>query len=182
MYGKGAVEAVGIKAGELSLTVAGGVEPYGICGTGLIDAAACMLSLGVLGADGRINTPDGAFALARGVRITQEDIRALSLAKGAVRAAIELTSEGVPDDVPLVLTGAFGSALSAASCARIGLIPKNRAKHAAFVPEGALRGAELILASADARAEAERLAEDAEYIELSGSEAFEKSFLASMGF
>jgi uncharacterized 2Fe-2S/4Fe-4S cluster protein (DUF4445 family) len=111
----GAIEKV-VVDGDIRLNVIGNARPAGICGTGLIDAVANLLALGVLDPTGRIRGPgepdaslpapiaervvghDGqyAFVLARAeesatgepVRLYQRDIRELQLANAAIRAGI----------------------------------------------------------------------------------------------
>jgi uncharacterized 2Fe-2S/4Fe-4S cluster protein (DUF4445 family) len=48
----GAIDKVSEENGKLSAHVIGNVSPVGICGSGLVDAAACMLKTGVLEEDG----------------------------------------------------------------------------------------------------------------------------------
>ena len=117
---EGAVEAIVIGDDDIDLDVIGGCPPRSICGSGLIDAVAVMLDLGVLDATGRFVEPaelkgklppaifsriierDGqpAFSLAeaatgaeRQVFLTQRDIRQVQLAKGAIRTGIKLLQQ-----------------------------------------------------------------------------------------
>lgn len=112
----GAIDSVWIEDG-IKLSVLGGVKPQGICGSGLVDAIACMLELGVMDETGRILDVDelsGAakkysdrFYEANGMRsfvlfsehdgnkdsiiaITQKDIRELQNAKAAIAAGINV--------------------------------------------------------------------------------------------
>lgn len=114
---EGAIEAVVVDDGDIALEVIGGNTPRSICGSGLIDAVAVLLELGVVDATGRFVSPqeaqgrcsattrarlvevDGqqAFCLAfdegssrPGVVLTQKDIREFQLAKGAIQAGIRL--------------------------------------------------------------------------------------------
>ena len=184
---EGAIDSVEIRAGRVSVHVIGEGRARGICGSGLIDAVACLLSLGVIDVDGHMAEP---YELADGVIITPEDIRALQLAKAAIRAAIETVmntslSHGetsFPTGTTLYLSGAFGAGLSVRSCVRIGLIPPSLAEDVRILERGALRGAELMLVSRRARELEEKIAANAEYTELSGSEEFERRFISAMGF
>ena len=115
---EGAIEAVVIDDGDIGLDVIGGdVTPRSICGSGLIDAVAVMLELGVIDATGRFASAEeaadrcseatrgrlleidgqGAFCLAfndgtreAAVVLTQKDVREFQLAKGAIQAGIRL--------------------------------------------------------------------------------------------
>jgi len=116
----GAIEAVVISGDDIDIDVIGGGKPRTICGSGLIDAVAVMLELGVIDASGRFAEPgslpdavagrviqiDGqpAFILTPTKQhnanaktpsdpvlvLTQRDIRETQLAKAAIRAGIKL--------------------------------------------------------------------------------------------
>jgi len=123
----GAIEAVVVNSGDIDVDVIGGISPHSICGSGLIDAVAVLLELGVIDKSGRfarreeLKSPlpaailarmveqerQPAFVLARSrdgdgqdVVLTQKDIRQVQLAKAAIRAGIRLLQKkcGVPDD------------------------------------------------------------------------------------
>lgn len=175
----GAIDSVTINAGEVRCHVIGGGVARGVCGSGLIDAAACMLALGAIDRGGTLAEP---FRLTDTVVITQDDIRALMLAKAAIRAALDIASEDVPRALPLYVSGGFAAGLSARSCARIGLIPQELAGDVRFIGNGALRGAELMLTRPELREAEAKLAADAVYTELSGSPRFERQFLRSLEF
>lgn len=172
----GAIDSVKIEAGRISCSVIGGGRAMGICGSGLLDAAACLLALGVIDESGFMAEP---YTLSDGVTLLPSDIRALQLAKGAIRAAVEIS--GCGEDTPIYMSGSFGSSLSVRSCKRVGLIPKS-VREVVPIGNGALRGAELMLVSDEAKKEARRLAEDAEYRELSGDPEFERLFISSLNF
>lgn len=116
---KGAIEAVVINEGDIDVDVdvIGDCPPHSICGSGLIDAVAVLLNLGIIDATGRFvggeklhsrlprailsriteHNSQPAFVLAhnqntgeRQVLLTQEDIRQVQLAKAAIRAGILL--------------------------------------------------------------------------------------------
>ncbi len=114
----GAIEKVVFNNDDIQLNIIGNAKPSGLCGTGLIDAVAVLLRLGVIDMTGRIvehkelpaSTPqtirdrlvdkDGTcdFILAKAditstgedVCLYQRDIRELQLANGAIRAGINI--------------------------------------------------------------------------------------------
>ena len=123
----GAIEAVVLNADDIDLDVIGNSQPRSICGSGLIDAVAVLLDLGIVDKTGRfvereklenslppailsrVLDKDGqiAFCLAfdensgdEGVVLTQKDIREVQLAKAAIRAGIKLLQKkiGVQDN------------------------------------------------------------------------------------
>ena len=103
----------------------GQASARGICGSGLVDAVACALDLGLVQPDGKL-TNAGDLPLARSVSLLQADIRELQLAKGAIAAGIRILLQqwgATPSDVQHVwLAGAFGNYINRASASRIGLI------------------------------------------------------------
>ena len=143
----GAISEVHVEGGELHCHVIGGGAPRGICGSGLVDAAAAGLQLGWLAPSGRLAQGD-SVTLAEPVSLTQKDIRELQLAKGAIAAGLRILLEqwgATESDLAQVyLAGAFGNYMNLSSAERIGLlhVPEER-----VVPAGntALRGAKLAL-------------------------------------
>lgn len=103
---------------NLQARVIGGVAPRGICGSGLVDAVAAALDLGLVHPNGRIGKP---IELGGPVRLTQGDIRELQLAKAAIAAGAQ-TLLGGRDLSTLYLAGAFGNYINRSSARRIGLL------------------------------------------------------------
>ena len=209
---EGAIEAVVFDGDDIDFNVIGGGPAQAICGSGLIDAAALLLELGIIDKSGRLlepNSPRGslfeslasriiehngqpAFVLcddketARRIVLTQEDIRQTQLAKAAVRAGIRLLQRkiGVEDDdiKAVLLAGAFGNYIRPQSALRIGLLPNVPAERIHFVGNAACSGAQLILLSRKARALAGKLAKKIEYIEIANEKDFTEVFAEAMSF
>lgn len=122
----GAIASVSRADGQFRCHVLGGGEPRGICGSGLVDAVAVALDLGLIQANGRLAHGD-ALVLLPPVQLTQADIRELQLAKGAIAAGLRmLTAQWgatLADITRLYLAGAFGNYINRASARRIGLLP-----------------------------------------------------------
>ncbi len=208
---RGAIEKV-VFDGDVELGVIGGVEPVGICGSGLVDIAAGLLETGIVGETGRMLPPDELpAALAEALRkrvqldakgesefvlsavgrqvvsITQRDVRELQLATGAIRAGIQilLRRAGLkPGDLDRVLiAGGFGSFIRRSRAQRIGLIP-HQVDHSRirFVGNTSLAGAKWALLSTRARKQAEHLARQAEHVQLSQDPNFQTEFVEAMIF
>jgi uncharacterized 2Fe-2S/4Fe-4S cluster protein (DUF4445 family) len=202
----GAIYNVTISSsGGLQLRVVGGGAPRGLCGTGLISGIAALLNLGLLDTTGRIvdsvdaDPPalkervfslsgEPAFSLSedREVYISQNDIRKLQLAKGAVRTGIETLLEvsGLNADRldVLRLAGNFGAGLDAGAAMRIGLIPPMDLERVQVVGNAALRGAIMVLLSRDCRRKAQSAARNTSFVELGGKPEFQARFMDSMMF
>jgi len=208
---EGAIEAVVVNEDDIDLDVIGNCPPRSICGSGLIDAVAVLLDLGIIDATGRfakastlgdsvspaiasrIREVDGqpAFILAensdsRTVFLTQRDIREVQLAKAAIRAGIRLLQKkiGIRDcDIEqILLAGAFGNYIRRESALRIGLLPDVPLERIRFVGNAASSGAQIILLSSQARQEACELARKIEYVEIAHEPGFQAVFADSMVF
>lgn len=202
--GKGAIERFHVGAdGEAEIGVIGGGRATGICGSGLIDIVAELVKAGVVGVTGRfvssdkvslpklrerLGTRDGkpAFHLSDGVFLSQQDIRQVQLAKGAIRAGIDLLLRHLrikAGEVRSVLiAGSFGYHLRAESLITLGLLPPDFAGKIEFVGNTSKTGAESILLDRECRAEVARFVAEVEVVELAAVKGFDKAFVASLGF
>jgi uncharacterized 2Fe-2S/4Fe-4S cluster protein (DUF4445 family) len=179
--GAGAIDRVEWRDGALHCGVIGGVPPRGICGSGLVDAAAALAESGLVLPTGRMRDGAKEIALAEGVVLAQSDIRELQLAKGAIAAGALLLRDKLGAERPATfhLAGAFGNYVRAGSAKRIGLLPDD----SEVVAEGnaALRGTRLLLLRPSTREAlmAGTLART-EHVELGGEAAFQDAFAACM--
>ncbi len=186
----GAIDSVDVEHGLFRVGVIGDGEPLGFCGSGLMDAVSALLAVGRLDATGRLRSevpsPGPAVSIAPGVSITQKDIRAVQLAKGAVRAAIDVLMRAAgcgPDDIDKVLlAGAFGSYVRPETAISLGLIPPVPVSRIMAVGNSALRGAKMMLGSKPLREEAVRVAQAARHISLYEFPGFEEIFMGSLNF
>ncbi|HTL57695.1 MAG TPA: ASKHA domain-containing protein [Candidatus Limnocylindrales bacterium] len=121
----GAISEVHQENGKMHCHVLGNAPPRGICGSGLVDAAASGLDLGWLRPNGRFSKGD-SMPLCGPVFLNQWDIRELQLAKGAIAAGIRLLlsqwGAALGDVKEVFLAGAFGNYINYASARRIGLL------------------------------------------------------------
>lgn len=188
--------------GGVEYTVIGGGAAKGVCGSGLIDALAVLLDMGVIDETGRMLPPDEApataghslsqrgneavYYLSDSVFITAGDIRKLQLAKAAVSAGISVLLEhaGIkPEEIGTVyLAGGFGNYIRPESAARIGLFAPEFLPKVTSPGNTALTGAARILLSVGEHDRAERIAQQCEYIELSCDRRFTDAYLAAMCF
>ncbi len=201
---KGAISAFQATP-EIDYSVIGSVAPRGICGSGLIDLVAELYRTGVLDRKGRILQPAEvnsrwAEELAprirvreearefiifrdeeREVTLTQKDVRELQLAKGAIRAGVELLMKeaGISaDDIQeVLLAGVFGNYINRERAVTLGLIPPFPLEKIHFIGNGAMDGALKALLDLEERRQAEKIASEAHHIELSGRPDFEETFL-----
>lgn len=167
-------------------TVIGGGKARGICGSGLIDAVAVMLDRGLLNRRGRVLTEDHTFPLRDGVVLTQEDIRQVQLAKGAIAAGIRLMAEHMDirtvDIDRVILAGAFGSCMNPASACRIGLLPEELAGRITAAGNIAGSGSRMLAKDRDQLELAQTLVGQIEFLELADMPAFRRAFAKNMEF
>lgn len=177
----GAIEKVRIVDGAVSIQVIGGVEPAGICGSGLIDLVSELVRCGIV-------TPRGwlkdVFSVASSITLTPGDVRALQLSKGAIGAAVELLicAYGVePGEISeILLAGAFGNYVDTHSAQSIGLIPKFDGVPVRSIGNAALYGAQMYLLDEACRVNAIELAEKINHVELAATSDFDMSYAMHM--
>ena len=208
---EGALDKFFIDEERVFYHVIGDVEPKGICGTGLIDAVAEMRRVGIIDDTGRIVAPNlftGAEWLKQRIvendknydfiltkesdgakqvlKLKQQDIRELQLAKGAVAAGIEILLQelgiSTNDIEELLIAGAFGSYLNKYNALQIGLLPDISPDKIKFVGNAASLGAKKFLLSKNAREDAEGIQNNTKYIELSMRVDFQEIFVEKMFF
>lgn len=180
----GAVCAVTARDGSLRCETIDGLPAVGLCGTGLIDAVAALLEVGVLEDSGYME--EDAPLGDSGLVLTRADIRQVQLAKAAIRAGIDtlLNDAGVGyEEIDTVyLAGGFGSYLHPESCAAIGMIPTALIGKIKVLGNAAGQGAALMLLSREELVRAEEIAKTATTLELSSSMVFMEKYVDSMMF
>lgn len=180
----GAISRVWMEDGAVCYETIDRQPPRGICGSGLIDAVACMRSCGALDETGYLEQD---YQIAdSGVCITAQDIRQLQLAKSAIHAGIETLMHvcGLSASAleTFYIAGGFGKYMNVENAAAIGLIPKALVEKAVVLGNAAGAGASMALLSRAALEESERIAQMAEVEELSSSAVFMERYMENMMF
>ncbi|MDJ0752546.1 MAG: ASKHA domain-containing protein [Ardenticatenaceae bacterium] len=172
----------------------------GICGSGIIEAIAEMFLCGILASDGRFTElqhprliVDGRrkkYILATGVEtatgepifVTQDDVRAIQLAKAALYAGAKLLMRQAKIEQVdrIVLAGAFGSYIDTKYAMVLGLIPNCDLKNVYAVGNAAGDGARIALIDATKRDQAQYLAEWVTYIETAVDPNFQDEFVGAI--
>ena len=178
--GAGAIDRVSLDGDGIRCHVIGGGPARGICGSGVVDAAAAALDLGWIDERGRLTGGRTEIAL-DGVALVQSDIRELQLAKGAIRAGLDiLVGQSGAGHPRLLLAGAFGNYIRTGSARRIGLVPPGAGD---VTPAGntALRGTRMLLLSPSRREEiVEGLLLRTRHVELAAMPEFQEVFVERM--
>jgi uncharacterized 2Fe-2S/4Fe-4S cluster protein (DUF4445 family) len=179
----GAISKVILDDGHLKCEVIGGGKPKGICGSGLVDAVASALKLGLISPTGRLQNGKEYFEVAPPVVITQKDIRELQLAKGAIATGITLLLKELnlsANEVEKVyLAGAFGNYINAKSAKDIGLFDFDENK-VEYSGNTALKGAKMSLFAADYNYR--EILKVCQHISLASSPEFQNVFAENMLF
>ena len=180
----GAIDRVTVKDGSLHAHVIGDVEPRGICGSGLIDAVACMLDQEILDESGFLE--DEPFEIKAPVTLTQKDIRMLQLAKSAISAGLLTLIQNehlTPTDISaLYIAGGFGNYLNMQSAGRIGLLPHEMIDRTKSVGNAALSGAVMLLLDRRMRDDAQLLVKNSCAVDLSANPIFIDAYTEGMLF
>lgn len=181
---------------NISYTTIGGLEPRGICGSGLIDIAAFLVKREIVLKSGRFNPSldlrvedrlrDKCFYITDDIYISQKDIRQIQLAKGAVAAGIAMLLEkmGLPLDKveEAVIAGAFGYHINPRSIMEISLIPKGFRGEITFVGNSSVEGARIALINNSMLRAMEALKDEIAVLELSTSDKFQECFINELNF
>jgi uncharacterized 2Fe-2S/4Fe-4S cluster protein (DUF4445 family) len=178
--------------------------PAGICGSGVITAVAELLKAGVISASGSFNADCGSPCLRPGgngvlefeivpagttgsrpaITLTQADVRAVQLAKGALRTGIDLLcrENGLSRPRKILLAGAFGSFINRIDALRIGMFPQMNEEEIEVVGNAAGAGAVLALLQEDYFTQARQMAQATRVLDLAAHPDFQHTFISSLSF
>jgi len=175
-----------------------GIGITGICGSGIIEVISEMYLAGILSRDGIINgalagrspriVADGrtfSYLLHAGEQhllITQNDVRAIQLAKAALYAGIRLLMDhmGIEKVDRIRLAGAFGSHIDVKYAMILGMLPDCVLDQVTSAGNAAGTGARIALLDRRARQEIETVVRDIEKIETAVEANFQAHFIAAM--
>jgi uncharacterized 2Fe-2S/4Fe-4S cluster protein (DUF4445 family) len=178
-------------------------DAKGICGSGIIDAVAELYRTGLIDKSGRFRksapsarlrasdgTPEFVIAweketsIGKDISITQQDVRNVQLAKGAIYTGAKLMMKrlGIQKLNKVILAGAFGSYIDPEEALVMGMFPDCDVKDIYAVGNAAGDGARIALLNRDKRVEAEEIARKVEYLELTIDPDFQNEFMDAMAF
>ena len=178
--------------------------PAGICGSGVITAVAELLRAGVISTSGSFNADCGSPCLRPGengvlefeivaadttgrrpaITLTQTDVRAVQLAKGALRTGIDLLcrENGLQRPRKILLAGAFGSFINRIDALRLGMFPPMNEEDIEVVGNAAGAGAVLALLQEDRFPQARQMAQATRVLDLAAHPDFQNTFISSLSF
>jgi uncharacterized 2Fe-2S/4Fe-4S cluster protein (DUF4445 family) len=168
----------------------------GICGSGIIEVVAELFLAGIITTDGVIsNRSDSPRVVANErtfsyrlwddpvIEITQNDVRAIQLAKAALHAGCRLLMDrlGVETVDSIRLAGAFGTHIDPVHALVLGMVPDVDPDRVTAAGNAAGIGAMMALLSGNSRDEIERVARTIEKVETATEASFQEHFVAAMG-
>ena len=179
-------------------------RPAGICGTGIICAVAELLRAEIISKNGAFNSsakypglqPEENGALqfilvppeeadeGRTIALTQKDVRAVQLAKGALRTGIELLCREMHMDLPrkILLAGAFGNYINPRDALTIGMFPGLAPEDIEGVGNAAGAGAILTLFDERFAQKAAEISRTTRVVDLSAHPDFQETFIRALAF
>ena len=187
---KSATNAFVHDSGEYTTEVItiGGKPPTGLCGTGITELTAELLAGGIIDETGLMRSEyfENGFPVTKNIRFTQNDVREVQLAKGAVRASCDtlLKHTGLSwDDLEnIYLAGGFSYYMDMEKGARIGLFPKSCIGRIKTVGNTSLGGALTFASDKNAETHIKAIIDRAQTIELAGTTEFNELFIQEMNF
>ncbi len=163
-----------------SVKTIGNTIPKGICGTGLVDIVAQLLSDGAIDETGHMEKD---FSLFYGVSLTQEDVREFQQAKSAVCSGIQTLVKQAEisfEDIENVyISGGFSAELNIENAVKTGLLPEDVKEKCVPVNNSSFLGA---VKYAYEKNDLSAFLRNAEYIDLSSTEIFSDLFIENMMF
>jgi len=170
----------------------------GICGTGIIEAIAELFLAGVIDREGRIvgamaeqssrvvqDERTFRYVIREGspaISVSQNDVRAIQLAKGALYAGVRLLMDhlGIDRVDRIRLAGAFGSHIDVMYAMVLGMIPDCALSNVSSAGNAAGTGAVVALLDGSARKVIESRVRTIEKIETAVEPAFQEHFVHAM--
>jgi len=176
----GAIDRFSYAKGALRFHTIDKKTPIGLCASGLIDLLSILLERNILKDNGRIKYD---VPISSRICISQNDIRKLQLAIGAIHSGIKILlhhTKTAPKNIDeVVITGEFGSRLDVNALVKIGLIPKDT-KKVSLKKDLPLQGAVMAIKNNNIFHEVETIREHSRHIDLAAQPNFQEVFVSSL--
>ncbi len=187
----GAIYQAGLTDGKLAYKTIDDAPALGICGSGLFDLLRIGLQSGAISKRGRLqkehplvreigNKRALVVDIARGIYLTQDDIRQAQLAKAAIRAALKqlcMQAHILEGEISrAVIAGSLGSNLNEKALITVGLLPDTLYSKISFAGNTSLAGSVIYLQNISLFNKAVNVVYLAEYAE------YKKLFIQEINF
>ena len=168
------------KASKNEIKVFGDVRPKGLCASGLIDAVAELLRIGIIDETGYMQ--EGFFEIAEGITLKQQDIRQFQLAKSAIysgiSALIKNAGIGFEDVQELCVSGGFSQSFRIENAVKTGLLPEELKDKCIVINNSSFKGALKYSYGYSFNLYKDSVS----YVDLSSDENFSRLFINNMEF
>ena len=180
------------------------VLPSGLCGSGVISAISAMLRAGIIGESGLFDrsgqvrglvesaengrryliVPADRTACGRDIAISQKDIRAVQLGKGALSTGILflMRAAEITRLHRILIAGAFGSFLNKEDMINLGMIPAIDPRQIEMVGNSAGAGAIMTLCDDRYGSLVEAIAGELSVVDLAANSEFQNTFVHNLSF
>ena len=183
----GAIDSVRIKDGKVEYTVIGGVEPIGICGSGIIDLLAQLYLNGLVDKRGnfteKAELKDGRFILYGDIGISVPEIRDVMMTKAAIfsasRALVRNLGIEFTDLDKVYIAGGFGNFIDMDSAITIGMFPDIPRDRFVYLGNASLAGAKAALLSSTFRDRIDDAFGKMTYLDLSSDPVFFDEYMSA---
>jgi uncharacterized 2Fe-2S/4Fe-4S cluster protein (DUF4445 family) len=199
----GAIERVRMEDAEVHIQTINNRPAVGICGSGILDTVSGLLAIKILDERGvfkgkharlRQNSNRHEFILVpssqsghgREIIVTRRDVNEIQLAKGAIRAGVEVLLDEVgitENDIDeFIVAGAFGTYIDLESAIHVGMFPDIPRDRFRQIGNAAGLGAKGLLISKRLRKQAKEIAKVVDYIELTTHPGFTRAYMDALAF
>lgn len=179
----GAIDKVWLKNGVINIHTIGEDIPCGICGSGVIDSVAIGLKNGMIDKNGTMSSD---ICFYNDISFTQDDVRAVQLAKSAILSGIQALTKicGITEDEikTVYVAGGFGKHIDIENAESIGLFPKGFSEKINVLGNAALDGAVKLLFDGEQMNRIKKIASICKCINLGGNEYFNDLYIKNMSF
>ncbi len=196
----GAIETVWTNGKYLNIRTIDNAPAKGICGSGIMDIMACLISLDAVESGGRLKNPrqdtikpgllgdryrirnhTPAIQLTEHIYFTQKDVRQFQLAKSAIQTGIQMLLAMADVDLDrlekIVIAGGFGYHLRQSSLQQIGLVPRHFKGQTDFVGNTSRTGCARMLVDATARDYIQHKMQKVSHVSIAENPDFQTEFV-----
>lgn len=188
---KGAIKHINIKNFSPELDIIGGVEPIGLCGTGVLEAVSELLRVGIIDDTGLLSEKyfekGYPLTVTGDIKLLQNDIRSVQLAKAAIYSGLYTVTNGENVD-NLFVAGGFGSHIHMDKIMNLKMFPKDITGNILAAGNTSLKGCiryvveHLTGNSRKALWDIEKICEVSQVVQLAELDRFDSEYIEAINF
>ena len=188
---RGAIKHINIKDFFSELDIIGSVEPIGLCGTGVLEAVSELLRVGIIDYTGLLSDKyfEKGYPLTSSgdIRLTQNDIRNVQLAKAAIYSGLSNVINGKSVGT-LFVSGGFGSHIRMDRIMNIKMFPEGISRNILSAGNTSLKGTiryvvrHLTGNSEKALLDIKRICEVSQVVQLAELNQFDSEYIEAINF